>query len=39
MDTRPSIQHSEVMNEAQALIGKQRRVRSRSSDRSAPRRA
>ena len=28
MDTRASIQHSEVMNEAQALIDKKRRARS-----------
>jgi DNA-damage-inducible protein J len=37
-DTRPPIQHSEVMNEARALIDKKRRARSPSSDRSAPRR-
>jgi DNA-damage-inducible protein J len=37
-DTRPPIQHSEVMKEAQALIDKKRGVRSRSSDRSVPRR-
>jgi DNA-damage-inducible protein J len=29
-DPRPPIQHSEVMNEAQALIDKKRRARSRS---------
>jgi DNA-damage-inducible protein J len=39
MDRRPPIQHGQVMNEAQALIDKKRWARSRSSDRSAPRRA
>jgi DNA-damage-inducible protein J len=37
-DTRPPIQHSEVTNEARALIDKKRRARSHSSDRSTPRR-
>jgi DNA-damage-inducible protein J len=37
-DTRQPIQLSEVMNEAQTLIDKKRRARSRSSDRSTPRR-
>ncbi len=35
-DTRPPIEHGEVMNEAQALIDKKRRAWSRSSDRGAP---
>jgi DNA-damage-inducible protein J len=38
-DTRPPIQHDQVMNEAQALIDKKRPARSRSSGRGAPRRA
>jgi DNA-damage-inducible protein J len=37
-DTRPPIQHEEIMNEARALIDKKRRARSHSSDRSTPRR-
>jgi DNA-damage-inducible protein J len=37
-DTRPPIQLSEVVNEAQTLIDKKRRARSRSSERSTPRR-
>jgi DNA-damage-inducible protein J len=36
-DTRSPIQHDQVMNEAQALIDKKRRARSRASDGSAPR--